>query len=440
MKKKLLLLKSLFMFVLMMPILLIVGGGGLKELTEKLAAKGKIISQIYDEAGEDLDFSKVKCLEGDTTAKVEALKAIDAEVTDLREERVKLLDIERALKAGRELNEEMNQPAQEMRHPAKGAEGKAEIKTLGELFVEKKVGYELKGREVHLPDIDLKTVMSAGAGWDPPTIRESRVEVYPVAPIGVIDHIPMLTTQRDTIKYMKETTFTNNAAEVLESVQGTLQTYGEGALALTEQSDEVEKIAVWLPVTDEQLEDVAGIAAYINSRLTYMIRARLDGQILVGTGRSVGTPDLVGTLDLASLLTQAKGNDPVPDAIYKAMTQVRVTGFAEPSVVFIHPNDWQAVRLLTTADGIYLFGSPMEAGPSRIWGVPVTQTTRVTENTGIVGDYRGYSNLYIRRGVTLKVSDSHASYFIQGVQAIKAEMRCSMVHYRDTAFCSVTSI
>ena len=236
---------------------------------------------------------------------------------------------------------------------------------------------------------------------------------------------------------MKETTFTNNAAEVLESIQGTVQTYGEGALALTETSDEVEKIAVWLPVTDEQLEDVAGIAAYINSRLTYMIRARLDAQILVGDG---STPNLLGTLNLTSLLTQAKGNDPTPDALYKAMTQVRVTGFAEPSIVFIHPNDWQGIRLLTTADGIYLFGSPMEAGPSRIWGVPVVQTTRETENTAIVGDYRGYSNLYIRKGVTLKVTDSHGNYFINGIQAIKAEMRCAMVHYRDTAFCEVTGI
>ncbi len=409
----------------------------LKEVTEKLAAKGKVISQIYDEAGEDLDFSKVKCLEGDTTAKLDALKAIDAEVTDLRALRITLLDAEKALKGGRDLHIEMTTPVEQMKHPVKGAEGKAEIKSLGELFMESKVGHELKGREIHLPDVDMKTVMSATAGWDPPTVREARVEVYPVAPINVIDLITMLTTGRDTIKYMKETTFTNNAAEVLESIQGTLQTYGEGALALTEQSDEVEKISVWLPVTDEQLEDVAGMAAYVNSRLSYMLRARLDGQILVGDGTS---PNLLGTLSLSALLTQAKGNDPVPDAIYKAITQVRVTGFAEPSVVFIHPNDWQGVRLLTTADGIYLFGSPMEAGPQRIWGVPVVQTVRVTENTAIVGDYRGYSNLYMRKGVTLKVTDSHGNYFIQGVQAVKAEMRVAMVHYRDTAFCQVTGI
>ena len=408
----------------------------LKEITERLAAKGKIISQIYDEAGEDLDFSKVKCLEGDTQAKVDALKAIDKEVTDLREEREKLIDIERALKAGRELNEEMNQPAQEMRHPVKG-EPRAEVKSLGERFIESKVHTDLKGREVYF-DIDLKTVVSATAGFDPPTMREARVEAYPVAPISVIDVIPMKTTQRDTIKYMKETTYTaTNAVEIKESIEGTLASYGEVALAWTETSQPVEKIACFIPITDEQLEDVSGLAALVNERLSYMLRARLDGQILVGNGTA---PNLRGTLNLASLNAQAKGNDPVPDAIYKAMTYVRTTGFAEPSVVFINPTDWQAVRLLTTADGIYLFGSPMEAGPSRIWGVPVIQTTRMTENSALVGDYARYSDLYMRRGVTLKISDSHASYFIQGVQAIRADLRCAMVHYRTDAFSSVTGI
>jgi len=75
-----------------------------------------------------------------------------------------------------------------------------------------------------------------------------------------------------------------------------------------------------------------------------------------------------------------------------------------------------------------------------LWGVPVLQTTAVTENTGIVGDYRGYSMLFMRRGIEFQVTNAHSDFFIKGKQAIRCDMRCSMVHFRDTAFCSVTSI
>ena len=409
---------------------------GMKEVTGRLAELGKKISKIYDEAGDDLDFSKVKCLEGDTTAKVEALKEIDEEVTELRETRIALLDAEKALKAGRELDEEMNRPAESMTHPKKG-DPQIEVKSLGQQFVESKAfnreqgnGGIIKGVEANL-DIDLKTTMTASS-WDPEALRIPRVELFPLRPIAVIDHIPMLTTTRDTIKYMRETVFTNTAAEKAENTD-----YDEATIALTEQSDEVERLGVFLPVTDEQLEDVAGMAQYLNQRLTYMIRSRLDSQILVGDGN---TPNLLGTLSLGSLNEQTLASDSRPDAFYKAMTQVRVSGFAEPSVFFVHPNDWQSIRLLTTADGIYLFGSPMDAGIDRIWGVPVVQATAMTEGTALVGDYRGFSALYTRRGVTLKVTDSHGTNFIKAVQVIRADMRVAMVHYRLDAFCKITGV
>lgn len=432
MKKTIHLLWSGILFMLMLPVLLMFGLTGLKEVTEKLAEKGKLVSKIYDEAGEDLDFSKVTSLKGATTAdKVNALKLLDVEVTDLRTERETLISAEKTLKAGRELNEEMTTPApgKEMKHPEPG-EPKVEQKSLGELFVESKA-FKQKGQESTL-DIEMKTTMTAAAGWDPEALRVPRVAMYPQRPIAVVDHIPSLTTIRDTIKYMKESTFTNAAAEAAENAA-----VGEAALVLTETSDEVEKLGTFLPVTDEQLEDVASLQQYLNTRLTYMVQARLDAQVLEGDG---STPNLLGTANVGSINTQAKGSDPTPDAIYKAFTKVRTVGFAEPSVLFINPNDWQSIRLLTTADGIYLFGSPMDAGPDRIWGVPVLQTMAVTENTGITGDYTRHSNLYWRRGITLQITDSHASLFTSSVQVIKATIRVAMVHYTVKAFSTVTSI
>ena len=121
-------------------------------------------------------------------------------------------------------------------------------------------------------------------------------------------------------------------------------------------------------------------------------------------------------------------------------TKIRVNGFTEPSVLFAHPNDWQDVRLLRTADGIYIWGSPADAGPDRIWGVRVVQTTAVSENTMVTGDYVSFAALHPKRGITLQVSDSHAHYFTRGMLAVRADMRIAMVHYRPEAFATITSV
>ena len=168
-----------------------------------------------------------------------------------------------------------------------------------------------------------------------------------------------------------------------------------------------------------------------------MLRQRIDGQLLTGDGNA---PNLTGILNNGSIQTQAKGSDPVPDAIYKAMTKVRVTGRAMPNVVVLHPNDWQGVRLLRTTDGIYIWGNPSEAGPERIWGLPVVQTDAETENTGLVGDFANFCQKYWKRDIEVQITNAHSDYFIKGKQAIRADVRLAFVIYRAPAFCTVTGI
>lgn len=402
-----------------------------KQLKEAVVEKGQTISRVWQEAGPDRDFSKVKCLgEGDTKGKTETLAQLNAELSDMHDDMMEYQELmktqELATKAAQEWG-----PTPNPEEAGKDGGQRREIKSIGELFIDAKC-HEQKHVVKKLPNVDLKTLFQTSAGWDPEATRIARVSMYPLQALGILDYIPMGPTQADTIKYMKETTFTNNAAEAAAGGQ-----YGEAALALTETSDEVEKIGVWLPVTDEQLEDVSGVQAYINQRLTYMLKARLEDECIEGDG---STPNLLGTANLSSVQSQARGSDPVPDAIFKSFTLVRATGFAEPTVVFINPNDWQDVRLLRTADGIYIFGSPQEPGQDRIWGKPVVQSTFVTENTAYTGDYQMFSMLFMRRGIEMQVTNAHSDYFIKGKQAIRADMRCSMVHFRDTAFCKVTGI
>ena len=190
-------------------------------------------------------------------------------------------------------------------------------------------------------------------------------------------------------------------------------------------------------MTIEALEDTAQLRALLDQRLRFMVAQRLDLQLMVGNGTP---PNLSGIHDQTSINTQAKGTDSVPDAVYKAITAARVTGFANPNVAIFHPNDWQTVRLLQTADGVYIWGPPSQAGEDRIWGLPVIQTTAETENQAAVGDFTAHSGLFLRRGVQVSVTDSHASEFLDDITRIKMTMRAAVVFFRQGAFSEITGI
>lgn len=403
----------------------------LKEAEERLAAKQAELRSIFDEAGPDLDMGKVKSVAGDSAAIVEHIRALSAELDDLGAKAQGLRDVQAAAERAARVPEQRESGDG---REAKGAKFEVEAKSLGEMFTGSDA-YKLKsgstGPEAHL-DIEFKTLMTTSAGWAPETTRTGRVVDFATRPIQVIDIIPSTTTGQAAVVYMEETTFTNNAAETAEA-----GTFPESALALTEQSSPVRKISTFLPVTDEQLEDEQQARGYINNRLPFMLRQRLDGQILVGNGTA---PNLRGILNVVGIQTQAKGADPVPDAVYKALVLVRVTGRANPGAVVFHPLEWQDVRLLRTADGIYIWGNPSDAGPDRIWGLPVVQSDAITQNTALVGDFAGYSELAVRRGIDVQVSNSHGTYFVEGKQAVRADMRAALVIYRPAAFATVTGV
>ena len=409
----------------------------LKDAEGKLEAKRKELADIFAEAqdgGEGtIDLSKVDRFDGDTSAAAAAIKALNDELSDLGKTVDEYRSVERAAEAAKEPEAAESGDGRPV--------GRRSPKSLGELFVESDA-YKGKtgsvGPEARL-DIDLKallrpqnTLFETGAGWEPETTRSGLVVPDAQRPVQVTDLIPSFPWDQSAYVYMEETTFTNAAAETAEGGE-----YGEAALQLTERTSPVRKVTVWLPVTDEQLSDVPGARGYIDSRLRFMLQQRLDGQILTGNGTA---PNLEGINEVTGIQTQAKGSDPIPDAVYKALTKVRVTGRAQPGAVVFHPNNWQSVRLLRTNEGVYIWGSPSEAGPERIWGIQVVQSDAQTENTAVVGDFANFSLLPVRRGIDVQITNSHSTDFVNGKQAIRADMRTALVFTRPAAFATVTGL
>jgi HK97 family phage major capsid protein len=104
-----------------------------------------------------------------------------------------------------------------------------------------------------------------------------------------------------------------------------------------------------------------------------------------------------------------------------------------------HPNDWQDIKLLRTADGIYIWGNPSDTGPDRIWGLTSARRRR-DENTGLVGAFKPYASSSGARASRSSSRPSTRTYFIENKVAVLAEERLALAIYRGAAFCKVTGI
>lgn len=416
----------------------------LKQLMDKLARSQEKMGKVLEQAGPDLDFKKVTEVSGTDTEKAAAFRAINDECSVAQKE----LDEHRSTVAAKEAFEKRQLIAKVVHPGSKPQDSHVEPKgekNLADAILkaagvdpdnEGKADRVLKeyfwNKEIEVPlGVSLKTLMDT-TSWVPETLRTGKFVDKAARPIQVTDLIPSGATGQSAIVYMEETTLTENAAETAEA-----GTYGENAYAMTERSETVRKIAAFLPVTDEQLEDVPQVRGYINNRLPLSLRRRLDGQIINGSGVA---PNLTGILNKAGIQTHLRtsvaGDKPV-DALHRAMRKIRVTGRAFPNGIIIHPEDFEDIRLMKTNDGAYVWGHPSEAGPDRIWGLPIAQSDILTAKTAIVADFM-FSELAERRGIVVKISDSHGTFFIEGKQAIRADMRVAFPIYRAAAFANVT--
>lgn len=420
----------------------------LTELAGQIADRRDKLARIFEQSavggdeatgGTTYDLMRADDLTGDSGARVEQVKNITAELNEKVDEQ-KAARAERAELAGAKqyvdgLGEIVRQPIH-----TNGARADVESngKTVGQLFLESEAykAYRKNGAKMSpesMLDVDFRaTLFETGAGWAPESTRTGRVELKPLRPAPhVIDAFPEYATTQAAYKFMEETTHTDNAAEIAEAA-----IYGESAFVLTERSKTIRKIGVWLPVTDEQLDDEDGARSFVDNRLQYQLHRRVDSQALVGSGVA---PNVEGTENVTGIQTQALGTDPIFDAAYKLFRAIRDDGFAEPSAFFIAPSKWQTVALTRTTDGVYILGNPADYTQPRLWGVPGLETTAVTSTKLVAGDYANYAGLVVRKGIDVQVG-YQSDDFIKGRLAIRADVRIAVVHFRPKAFGNVTGL
>lgn len=255
----------------------------------------------------------------------------------------------------------------------------------------------------------------------------------------VADLMASGTTDSNSIIYMVETLFTNAAAPVAEG-----SAKPESALAFDQKTDTVSKIAHWLPVTEEMLEDVAAIRSYIDARLRLGVQLAEEDQLLNGNGTP---PNLLGLMNrpgLAAAVARNAGATPPEtnaDAIARQIAAIATTSFIYPDGVVMNPANWFTIQTSKDANGQYFGAGPFAALPAAtLWGLPVAATPSIVANTALVGAFGTMSQVFRKGGIRVEASNSHQDFFIKNLVAIRAEERLALAVYRPAAFGKVTGL
>jgi HK97 family phage major capsid protein len=300
------------------------------------------------------------------------------------------------------------------------------------------------GRNFAAKGAEFKTTMTTSAGWAVPQVRApGYVPSAQIRPT-LADFIPQGTMSNPVYRFMVESTFTNNADVVAEGASKPA-----AALALTETTATASKIAITLPVTEEQLEDVPEVTSYVNDRLPLMVKIKEEYYILNGTAGGTGD-NFYGFQVISGTSSQAKSTDSIPTAFLKAFTKVRYGSSAnvmnaEPTLIGMHPTDYQSYALLQATTGQYILGEPAGLGAPindpyrRMWGVPILVTPAFTQGTGLTGDFANFARLLFRKGLTADMGWANDD-FLKNLVRFRVEERLTLAVLRPSAFCLVTGM
>jgi HK97 family phage major capsid protein len=248
------------------------------------------------------------------------------------------------------------------------------------------------------------------------------------------DLLQVAPTTSNAIEYVVIADYTRAAAGVAEAAGKP-----EATMEIDTATTPVRTLAVWMPVTEQQLQDVPALRSMIDNELLYDLEKTEEEQIAYGSGAG---QNLQGLLTLAGIPSVTRD---APDAattqnldrIRIAITDIMTAGF-NPNGVAIHPIDWEGIVLLKGTDERYIWAMiPTDNGP-RVWGIDVVESVGMKNPANLqrhflVGDFIRGATLYDREQANVAVGFIN-DQFIKNMRTVRAEERVALAIKRPLAF------
>lgn len=321
-------------------------------------------------------------------------------------------------------------------------------KSLGEQFVSSESYQNSKQRNLKsVAPVQLEgsffrkdiTSASASAGALVDAMRLPEVYFDPAnRPNHVREFMVVGTTDSNAIEFMCEDVFTNNAEPQFAAAAGGLPDRFElvdkakSNITFELKTVPVRTLAHFMVASRQVLDDASMLRSYIDNRLRYGLALEEDKQILYGTGTGGDLEGLFVNAGVQNAGDIASG-DTALDHIRKAITLARLSEYPVTAIM-LNPTDWSNIELQKGTDGHYIWVTVPAGGETRLWRVPVLETTAINAGTFMLGNFQMGAQLWDRQQSVIRVSESHEDLFVKNGVVILGEERIALTTYRPNAF------
>lgn len=240
-----------------------------------------------------------------------------------------------------------------------------------------------------------------------------RLQEVVAQPLTIVELINWTPVTESLIPLLKESAHNFMADVVPEG-----ETKPESELNFKVEELTISVIAHWVRVTNQLLNDMPALVAYIRGRMAYGIRLKLE--YLVINGNTTSFSGLLKTGNSIVLPALTNPIDTVSAAKAKAFAS-----FVPPDAVIMNPEDWSVIERTKGTDGHYIFGSPGATVTPVLWGVRVIQSAGMPKGKYWIGNVVMATEGYIREDVAVELSTEDRDNFIKNLVTIRAEMRAA---------------
>ena len=244
--------------------------------------------------------------------------------------------------------------------------------------------------------------------------------------------IPVGNTDSNVIRFVKESAYTDNAANTAEGSAPT-----DSEFQLTAEDAVVQKTTAVMTISQEMLDDTPGLSSYLSQRLPGKINTVIDDQLIGGSGSS---PNLLGLLNGGTVFAAGGFANAIEsaqelDVLYVAMNQLAIANFAATGIV-LNPTDFHKIALLKDTTNEYLRGNSLISadGFFRINGVPVYMNNKLAAGNFIVGDFAQGSQVWQREGLRVDFGYEDGDNFSKYLVSVRGIARIAHSVYLPNAY------